>query len=349
VFEWLGVMLRFSSRPRAASGSLLAFVAPTARFEQTELAGDPAAVIVDGLGLVSVLELGDPAGLLAEETPMLPSPAGLLPAAAPDQPPVLIQLLLTGAPSPAARVGAGTPANSYRQLTEGRLLGHSRAFLAVRVLRTEGWSEEELLRALTGLSRKLVRRLSAVPARPLGEAAAIRALGEIAHDDGSGPAQEFWPGIKVGSLAQATYRLDRWPDMRVETARRLVTRMLSLPAAATTVSLTAGPRSAHGPTPVDLTVRLAAPETSALAAAAQALRKVVSAEQAHVRRLDGEHLLGLAATLPLGGAPAAVPGVPLDGVQPAEQAEGMHLPVPRPESGAGISPSAARSPGPRGP
>ena len=330
IFEWLGVILRFGRRPRTAStgpDSLLGFVAPTARFEQTELAGDPAAVIVDGLGLASVLELGDPAGLLAEETPMLPSPASLLPAAGPDQPPVMIQLLLTGAPSPAARTGAGTPANSSRQLTDGRLLGHSRALLAVRVLRTEGWSEEELLRALTGLARKLVRRLSAVPARPLGEAAAVRVLSEVAHDDGAAPAQELWPGIKVGGLVQATYRLHRWPDMQVETARRMVTRILSLPAAATTVSLTAGPRPAHGPTPVDLTVRLAAPETGALAAAAQALRKVLSAEHAHVRRLDGEHLLGLAATLPFGGAPTTVPGVPLDGVHPAEHAEGMHLPV----------------------
>ena len=333
VFEWLGVLLRFTRRPRTSAagaggaGSLLGFVAPTARFEQTELAGDPAAVIVDGLGLVSVLELGDPAGLLAEDTPMLPSPASLLPAAGPDQPPVMIQLLLAGAPSPAARAGAGTPANSYRQLTEGRLLGHSRALLAIRVLRTEGWSEEELLRALTGLARKLIRRLSAVPARPLGEAAAVRVLSEIAHDDGAAPAHEFWPGIKVGGLTQATYRLHRWPDVQVETARRIVTRMLSLPAAATTVSLTAGPRPAHGPTPVDLTVRLAAPEATALAAAGQALRKVLSPEHASVRRLDGEHLLGLVATLPLGGAPAAVPGVPLDGVHPAEQAEGLHLPV----------------------
>jgi type VII secretion protein EccE len=327
IFEWLGVLLRFGRRPRTGTGTLLGFVAPTAHIEQTDLAGDPAAVIVDGLGLVSVLELGDPAGLLAEDTPMLPSPASLLPAPGPDQPPVLIQLVLTGAPSPAARAGAGTPANSYRQLTEGRLLGHSRALLAVRVLRTEGWSEEELFRALTGLARKLVRRLSAVPARPLGEAAAVRVLHEIAHDDEAAPPQEFWPGVKLGGLAQATYRLHRWPDLQVETARRMVTRMLSLPAAATTVSITAGPRPAHGPTPVDLTVRLAAPETGALGAAAQGLRKVLSAEHAAVRRLDGEHLLGLAATLPLGGAPTAVPGVPLDGVHPAELAEGLHLPV----------------------
>jgi type VII secretion protein EccE len=332
VFEWFGVALRFSGRSRSASvdsgpGALLQFVAPGSRVEQTDLAGDPAAVIVDGLGLVSVLELGDPAGLLAEDAPLLPSPASLLPAAAADQPPVVIQLLLTGAPSPSVRAGAGTPANSYRQLTDGRLLGHSRALLAVRVLRTEGWSEEELLRALTGLSRKLVRRLATVPARPLGEAAAVRVIGELAHDDGATGAQEFWPGVKIGGLSQATYRLHRWPDLQVETSRRMVARMLSLPASSTTVSLTAGPRPAHGATPVDLTVRLAAPETATLGAATQALRKVVSAEHAHVRRLDGEHLLGLAATLPLGGAPTAVPGLPLDGVHAAEQAEGMHLPV----------------------
>jgi type VII secretion protein EccE len=285
-------------------------------------------VIVDGFGLVAVLELGDPAGLLAEDAPMLPSPASLLPPPGPENPPVLLQLILTGAPSPSLRAGAGTPANSYRQLTEGRLLGHSRALLAVRVMRTEGWSEEELLRSLTGLTRKLVRRLSALPARPLGEAAAVRVVAEISHDDGVGSAQEFWQGVKVGGLAQAAFRLHRWPDIRVETSRRLVSRLLSLPAAATTVSLSAGPRPAQGPTPVDLAVRLAAPETASLGAATQALRKVVAGEHANMRRLDGEHLLGLLATLPLGGVPATtVPGLPVDGVQPADNAEGMYLPI----------------------
>jgi hypothetical protein len=240
---------------------------------------------------------------------------------------VLIQLLLSGAPAPSVRAGSGTPANSYRQLTEGRLLGHSRALLAVRVLRTEGWSEEELFRSLSGLARKLVRRLATVPARPLGEAAALRVIAELAHDDGAGPAQEFWPGVKVGGLAQATFRLRRWPDLRIETARRLMSRMLALPAAATTVSLTAGPRPAHGPTPIDMTVRLAAPDTPTLGLAGQALRKVLSAEHAHARRLDGEHLLGLSATLPLGGSPTAVAGLPPDGVHPADHLDGLYLPV----------------------
>ncbi|WP_433373276.1 type VII secretion protein EccE [Actinoplanes sp. CA-142083] len=333
VFEWIGVAMRFGGRkhtapPGPAVGALLELVAPGSRVEQTDLAGDPAAVIVDGLGLTAVLELGDPAGLLAEDSQALPSPASLLPPAGPEQPPVLIQLLLSGAPAPSVRAGAGTPANSYRQLTEGRLLGHSRALLAVRVLRAEGWSDDELLRTLSGLVRKMTRRLSAAPARPLGEAAALRALAEIAHDEGVGGAQETWPGLRVGGLAQTTFRLRRWPDTRIETARRLVPRMLTLPAAATTVSLTAGPRPAHGPTPIDLTVRLAAPDPATLGVAAQALRKVVSAEHAHVRRLDGEQLMGLAATLPLGGSgtPSAVPGLPPE-VQPADQSDALILPV----------------------
>jgi type VII secretion protein EccE len=332
IFEWLGVGMRFGGRRHAAPGgdpatSLLEFVAPGARVEQAEMAGDPGAVLVDGLGCTAILELGDPAGLLAEESAALPSPAALLPAAGAEHPPVLIQLLLSGAPAPSIRAGAGTPANSYRQLTEGRLLGHSRALLAVRVLRAEGWSEDELRRALGGLVRKLVRRLATVPARPLGEAAALRVLAELAHDDAVGPAQESWPGLRVGGLAQATFRLRRWPDLRIETSRRLVPRMLTLPATATTVALTAGPRTAHGPTPIDLTVRLAAPDPGSLGQAAQALRKVVSAEHARVRRLDGEHLLGLAATLPLGGNLTAVPGRPPDGVHPADQFDGLYLPV----------------------
>jgi ESX secretion system protein EccE len=333
VFEWLGVAMRFGSRRHSAPvdtapTALLEFVAPGARVEQADLAGDSAAVIVDGLGLAAVLELGDPAGLLAEDTPALPSPASLLPPTGTEHPPVLIQLVLTGAPAPAVRAGAGTPANSYRQLTEGRLLGHSRALLAVRVLRTEGWSDEELRRSLSGLVRKLVRRLSSAPARPLGEAAALRVITELAHDDGVGSAQETWPGLRVGGLAQATFRLRRWPDLQNETSRRLVSRMLTLPTAMTTVSLTAGPRPAHGPTPLDLVVRLAAPEAATLGVATQALHKMVSGEHAVIRRLDGEHLLGLSATLPLGGTPAEIPGLPpADGVNPAEQLDGLHLPV----------------------
>jgi type VII secretion protein EccE len=334
-FEWLGTALRYGGRRHSGPAdpdphALLEFVAPGSRMEHADLAGDQAAVIVDGRGLTAVLELGDPTGLLVEVLPLLPSPASLLPAAVAEHPPVRIQLVLTGAPAPAVRAGAGTPANSYRQLTEGRLLGHSRAMLAVRVLRAEGWTPDDLRRALSGLVRKMPRRLGAVPARPLGEAAAVRVIAELAHDDGVGGAQESWPGLRVSGLMQATFRLDRWPDLRIETSRRLVSRMLALPAAATTVAVTAGPRpeGGTGTVPVDLTVRLAAADAAGLAMATQALRKLLSAERAHARRLDGEHLDGLIATLPLGGGTAIdVPGRPADGALPPEVVDGLELPV----------------------
>ncbi|MEU7904204.1 type VII secretion protein EccE [Actinoplanes sp. NPDC049118] len=333
-FEWLDTGMRFAGRRHAASvatapGALLEFVAPGSRIEQAELAGDPAAVIVDGQGLTAVLELGDPNGLLAEETAMLPSPAGLLPPAGGEHPPCRVQLLLIGAPAPSLRAGGGTPANSYRQLTEGRLLGHSRALLAVRVLRAEGWPEEDLRRALSGLVRKLSRRLGPIPARPLGEAAALRVIAELAHDDGIGTAQETWPGLRVGSLTQATFRLRRWPDLRIETSRRLVSRMLALPAAATTVALGAGPRSATGAeTAIDLTIRLAAPDTASLSVATQALHKLMAAERATARRLDGEHLDGLTATLPLGiPTTPGLPGRPGLEAARADLFDDLQLPI----------------------
>nr|BFE77208.1 hypothetical protein GCM10020092_105090 [Actinoplanes digitatis] len=344
-FEWLGTATRFAGRRHAVSvaaapGALLEFVAPGSRIEQADLAGDPAAVIVDGHGLTAVLELGDPNGLLAEESALLPSPAGLLPPAGGEHPPCRVQLLLIGAPAPSLRAGGGTPANSYRQLTEGRLLGHSRALLAVRVLRAEGWPEEDLRRALSGLVRKLSRRLGPVPARPLGRAAALRVIAELAHDDGVGAAQETWPGLRVGSLTQATFRLQRWPDPRIETARRLVPRMLALPAAATTVALGADPRSATGnQTAMDLTIRLAAPDTASLSVAAQALRKLLAAERATARRLDGEHLDGLTATLPLAmPTTPGLPGLPGPEAAHADLFDDLQLPI----GGAGLMIGANR-------
>ncbi|AGL13949.1 type VII secretion protein EccE [Actinoplanes sp. N902-109] len=333
-FEWISTALRYSRRRHlvsvdSASTALLEFVAPGSRIEQTDLAGDPAAVIADGQGLTAVLELGDPTGLLAEDIPAVPSPASLLPPAGTEHPPCRIQLLLTGAPAPSLRAGGGTPANSYRQLTEGRLLGYSRAFLAVRVLRGEGWSDDDLRRALSGLVRKLLRRLSATPARPLGETAALRVIAELAHDDGVGAAQENWPGLQVGGMTQATFRLTRWPDFRIETSRRLMSRLLALPAAATTVALGAGPHAFSGTdTAVDLTIRLAAPDAASLSTATQALRKLLAGERASARRLDGEHLEGLTATLPLAmPTTTAVPGRASSAGITAEQLTELQLPV----------------------
>ncbi|MFD1325165.1 type VII secretion protein EccE [Micromonospora sonneratiae] len=321
VFQWVAISVRYLTRrhtlaPATDPTALLDLLAPGTTVTPADLAGDAAAVLSDGQGLTAVLELGDPAGVLTDGPQPLPPLTGLLPAASGETPPMRVQLLLAGAPAPVLGTGGGIPATSYRQLTESRLLGHERALLAVRVLRTAGWTDEDLHRALSSAVRKVRRRLGPVPARPLGESAVLRVLAELSHHDGARPAQEAWPSVQVGGLTQATFRLGRWPGPRSEAVRRLVPRLLALPAAATTVSITAGPWSADGTNSVsvDLTVRLAAVTPTDHAASVQALRRLLATARVGAQRLDGEQLAGFAATLPLGTA-GSRPGLPADVLQ----------------------------------
>lgn len=301
LYQWVGTAARYPARrhmlPANADrgAALLELLCPGTEVAPAELGGEAAAVLSDGYGLTALLELGDQSGLVTEAA-HLPSPASLLPPATADLPRVRLQLVLMGVPAAAPHAAASAPATSYRQLTEGRLLGQDRAVLAVRVLREDGWTDNDLRPALSGLVRKVRRRLAPVPARPLAEAAALRVLADLAHHDGAQPAREAWPALHLGGLLQAAFRLARWPDPREQTARRIVPRLLALPAAATTVSITADGSE------TDLVVRVAAVDATALASAARALRRLLAAEGAAACRLDGEHLAGLAATLPLGGA-----------------------------------------------
>ncbi|BCL15245.1 hypothetical protein GCM10017556_29840 [Micromonospora sagamiensis] len=322
LFEWLGTATGHLTRrrvlpPATAPPALLALVAPDASVHGAELAGDPAAVVGDPEGLTALLELTDPGGMLGDGERNLPDPAALLPPAGPDTPPLRIQLLLAGTPAPGPGAGGSQVATSYRQLTEGRVPGYERAVLAVRALRVDGWSDEELRRALSGAVHKVVRRLAPVTARPLGTEAALRVLGELAHHDGGQPGRESWQVLRLGGLFQSTHRLRRWPDLRTEGGRQLVPRLLGLPASAITVSLCAGPRGG-GPTavPVELSVRVAADTPGDLSVAEQALRRLVDGLGGEVRRLDGDQLPGLTATLPLARAGVGGPTTtgPLDGV-----------------------------------
>ncbi|WP_346121842.1 type VII secretion protein EccE [Micromonospora coerulea] len=330
LFEWLAVGLAYLTRrralaPAAGPAALMELVAPGAGVRAAELAGGPAAVIDDADGLTALLEIGDPGDLLGDGQRMLPPPLSLLPAPGPESPPIRIQLLLAAAPAPAPGTGAGTAGTSYRQLTDGRLAGRERAVLAVRVLRADGWSDEELRRALSGTVRRIVRRLGPLTGRPLGTPAALRVIAELAHHDSDAPIRESWPAVSAGGLRQVAYRLRHWPDPRSDAARRLVPRLLALPATATTVALCVGPRPAAdtAPVPAELTVRLAAGTAAELAAADRALRRLVADLGGEVRRLDGEQLAGLAGTLPLASAPARDP---IAGAAPAAL-DALELPL----------------------
>jgi type VII secretion protein EccE len=296
LFEWLGVGLRYLARGRelaanAGASALLGLVAPTARVVPDALP-DGSALVDDGHSLAVLLELDEPAHL--RDVRALPAPAVLWSAAGRHRSLTHVQLVLSAVPAPAAGAGGGAAVTSYRQLTAGRVLAHGRAVLVIRMLRPADWSRGQLVRALSGVVRRVRRRLEPVPARPLDAPTAQRLLGDIAQYDEARPVRETWSTIRLGGLVHASFRLRRWPEK--ELARELVPRLLTLPATATTVAVSAGPDGG----PARLTVRVAASDPITLAAAVHALHQLLATGGAEAHRLDGEQVTGLAATLPLG-------------------------------------------------
>jgi type VII secretion protein EccE len=303
--EWLNIRMRYQARERRVeagtdSAGLLALAHPGSRVSTFDIESTPAAMLADGEGLVALLELGEAAVVPGRAWHPLPSPASLLPAPASDTPPVRLQLLLHAV----ATTGMAPVAASYRQLTGGRLLAAERAVLAVRVQRAEGWSGHDLERALAGAVRKVRAKLGGVPHRPLGEVAALRVLGEFAGHDGTQAAQEGWSAMHIGGLLQANYTVERWPQSHPDPAHALLPRLMRLPATMTCVALTVGPWCETPTTeqvPAHLTVRIATPDQPSLATAATALKQVLASDRASARRLDGEQMDGLLATMPLAG------------------------------------------------
>ncbi|MFB9340068.1 hypothetical protein, partial [Actinoplanes octamycinicus] len=308
------------------AAAILQLTAPDVRVTSTDLPDGEAALLADAAGLTMLLELGDPAALLAEARPDLPAPWELLPADARDRPPGRVQLLLAGVPAPTATAGTGPVGGSYRMLTEGRVLGHARAVLAVHMSYADGWSDSELRRALTRQVRRLARRLTA---QPLDRPRAVRLFFDLSYADPAAPIHEDWTTLRTGDLSQATFH-GRAPGGTGLSAE-LLARLLLLPATATTVTVTADLPAVRLPFPpppgrpltepvpaeppvVTLAVRLAARDPAVLDAAEAALRQLAVRERVPLHRRDGEHLPGLAATLPLA---LAGPEAPIGWHRPA--------------------------------
>ncbi|WP_239096004.1 type VII secretion protein EccE [Micromonospora lutea] len=303
--EWLVIGVGYLARRRSARRrtnpvELLNLVDPQAVVRSVEWDGGPGAVLDDPDGLVTLLEIGDPADLLGDGGQSLPSPASLLPAETDQTPPVRVQLLLTGTPAPAIGAGGGAVAVSYGQLTDERQVGWERAVLAVRVSRARGWPEEALRHALTGVVRRSIRRLRPLTVRPVGEQSIRRVLAEFAHHHDGLPVRESWQAVRCGGLLQTTFRLSRWPAGAAMAT--LVPRLRRLPVTAITMSLHS---ETERPTATGLSVRLAATTPTELSDAARQLRRAVAVDGAAVERLDGGQLPAFAGTLP-----SALPGAP---------------------------------------
>jgi type VII secretion protein EccE len=194
-YQWLALGIRYASRRRTLPGSaapdnLLRLLSPDVARGTVDLDGAPVGVLEDLDGLTATVEVGDGTGALPDAGHLLPWPGTLLPTAAGDQPRVRLQLLVAGVAAPGPRVTAGASATSYRQLTDGRLPGHARTFVVLRVLRAEGWAEADLRRALAGLVRRAARRLPGArpPAAPDSPGSGDSASPATAAPGASAPA-----------------------------------------------------------------------------------------------------------------------------------------------------------------
>jgi hypothetical protein len=265
---------RWRTTPDAGAMSTLARVRPGIRAVEVAL-DRPAAGLDDGYGTVVLLDLDD-AGVDGQP---------LVVPALPDLP---VQLVVStraaaGGPATVDTRGVGRPAAAG---TGPPLL--RQVLLAVRI--PPGGDAAGWVRAVTG-------RLAPLQARPVPPGELTAVLEDLV---GSGPVHESWSALHAGGLRQVTYRVGRDPTGPGAP--------VVVPFTTTAALATASPGGAG--TPVTTTVGLCGRELTVRVAAAPGLRAPAPAA-GRALRLDGQHLPGLAATLPLAVGPPhpAAPGL----------------------------------------
>lgn len=309
LYLWIGQGARYFGRRRSLpAGSppaaLLDLLRPGAITSSTEIDGTPVGVVEDAYGLTAILEAGNTSALLSDVGMAVPALGSLLPAATADQPIVRLQLLLTGIAAPTMSAGSAAAANSYRQLTDGRILAQQRVLIAVHVRRSGGFAEDDLRRTLSSAIRRVRRRLDRVtlPCRALAGDSVLQTIGDLAGHDQSNPVRESWSGVEIGGMRQSCFLLTRWPDLRSELAPAILTRLLTMQGGSTTTALSIERTGTDlSEIRAELVVRLAATSPAALTALVSSLQSLLGSVGAHAIPLDGTQLDALAATLPLGG------------------------------------------------
>lgn len=100
------------------------------------------------------------------------------------------------------------------------------------------------------------------------------------------------------------YAVDRWPELGrgATPLPRLVSLLTSVPAYATTFSLTVRPGSHQGEVSVSGHVRITGGSDTELVGVRRTLEQAARHAKVGLVRLDREQLPGVLATLPLGGA-----------------------------------------------
>jgi hypothetical protein len=215
----------------------------------------------------------------------------------------------------------------HRQIVVRASRASAQAHLAVRACRAADgvdYADAAVLSALRAAARRTSRRLThdGVPHRRLDDAELEALIGT--------PPDETWDGLTTASTAQITLRTARPADPMTQD---LLVRATAAPDAETVIAWSGAGTIA--------TIRLIAPSAETLADAYAYVASVVP-----VRRLDGDHLRGWQATLPLAltgsqdSAPASGPdpagplAIPPSGVTIGDDRAGRRLRLRLPVDGS---------------
>ncbi|EXG79259.1 type VII secretion protein EccE [Cryptosporangium arvum] len=282
-YEWLGLVTRYSLRRRrwqrtnAPEPLILTAVAPGARIGQIDLPDHPsrtAGVVTHEGGLTAVLEIRPEV-----DAPVpLPSLLALLPMAEVGEPPITAQTVVETVPLPDASI----PARRHGWV----------ALQAVRTNERAGPDVDELRAALTGAIRRTQRRLgkSGFATHVLEPDELAGTIDELGYDpDAIG---EEWAHWLTPACASVTLSVAGGNDLS------MIDRLPEVAGVPTVLAL--GIRRAGGGVEVEASIRLVAADRSEVDRATQAVIAAATALGLRLRRMDGEHVRGVASTLPLG-------------------------------------------------
>lgn len=332
LYQWIALWLRYRSRqrrrpvatdeagPDEVATALLAAVVRGAEIVAVEIEEADVALISHAGGLIAVLEVSPwEAGHVVEPSQMLPPLPTLLPPAEVGEPVISVQVVVQSIPAPNFAGLADSAAISYRELAGGVVPATRGCWLAVQAQHvaeqyTATGLQESVVRAVTRLQRRL--RKSGLRARLLNRNEIASELLQLVRVDISAPpakdgrrtgktatpaVQESWKTWSAGPQVHTTFRLLDWPDLAEPAGRELLDRLVHTPTLATTVSVAARQHAAAEDVELEAAIRVTIPNAGVVDAVTQDIRAIVEGVGGRVERLDGEHVFGVAATLPLGG------------------------------------------------
>ncbi|TDD50771.1 hypothetical protein [Saccharopolyspora elongata] len=291
LYEWLALSWKYLLRKRdrdlrsadEAGRALLRLISPESVWLVDDVGDDVVSMLSRAAGISAVLQ---PRTTARAPKPM-PPPETMLPPLSEQAPAFAVQVV-----HHAGFSQAHAP----------------RVWLTLQVLRTvEVHRDAEVRQALGNAVRRVKRQLRrGTPTRGLTEHEVLGTISSLAHVTADrSRIREQWRLWHTGPVSQATFELEGWPGLSPAVATQALHRLLAAaPHAAVTIAVTAHRSTTDAEPRVSATMRIAAANLQALEHTTQVLTGLARGWGIGVERLDGRHVRGVAATLPIGRSDA---------------------------------------------